>query len=83
MQCRQELERLKAEYQQAVEQLAEKENEIYQQHETNMAAIELQRRQLNELRERYEKEKLDAWSEIDREKMSLEKSKAQGRHYHK
>jgi hypothetical protein len=67
-----------AEYQQAVEQLAEKENEIYQRHEANIAAIELQRRQLAELRERHEQEKLAAWSEIEREKMSLEKSKAQG-----
>jgi hypothetical protein len=66
-----------AEHQQAVEQLAEKENEIYQRHEANLAAIDLQKRELADLRNRYEQEKLDALGKIEQERLSLEESKVQ------
>lgn len=78
MYYRREHERLMAEHQQAVEQLAEKETEVYQTHEANLASIEIQRRELDELRAKHQQEQLTAWQQMEQEKLALDRLKPQG-----
>jgi len=68
---RRELERLIAEQQRATELAMEKEEELYQMHESHLAEIAAQRNRLDQLKAQYEAERDAAYQEIERQKQML------------
>ena len=68
---RKELERLIAEQQRATELAVEKEEELYQLHESHLTEIAAQREYLDLLKAQYEAERNAAWREIDQQRQML------------
>ena len=78
--CRKELEQLIAEQQRATELAMEKEEELYQLHESHLAEIAAQRKHLEQLKVQHEAERNAARLEIDHQRqILLEEQPAQGR----
>jgi len=66
-----ELERLRAEYDLAVESSRSREDELFRRHETHEAELISRRAELDGLREQYETERRQGLDEIEKQRQTL------------
>jgi len=75
---RKELEHLTAEQRRATDLAMEKEDELYQLHESHIAEIAAQRNHLDQLKAQHEAERDAAWQEIELRRQMLDEQQAKG-----